>query len=65
MERSDEGIEAIGSNTQKNNNSPQEHLQHLLNIGWAPNSPLIRKYVAKKHLQQELKDYVSLRQATV
>jgi hypothetical protein len=38
----------------KKSSSPVEHLQHLLNIGWLPNSPLIRTYVLKHRLQTEL-----------
>ncbi len=38
--------------------SPAEHLQHLLNIGWAPNSPLIAKYVLKHSLQRVLEDII-------
>jgi len=38
----------------KKNTTPSEHLEHLLTIGWAPSSLLIRKYVAKFALQNEL-----------
>ncbi len=38
----------------KKSATPPEHLQHLLNIGWAPSSLLIRKYVIKFGLQNEL-----------
>ena len=34
--------------------APDGHLAHLLNIGWKPDSPLIRKYVAKHGLQELL-----------
>jgi len=27
-----------------------EHLQHLLKIGWAPNSPLIKKFLKENNL---------------
>jgi hypothetical protein len=33
---------------------PDAHLAHLLNIGWKPDSPLIRKYVQKHGLQELL-----------
>ena len=38
----------------KKSATPAEHLEHLLNIGWVPSSLLIRKYVAKYNLQNEL-----------
>jgi hypothetical protein len=38
----------------KKNATPSEHLEHLLNIGWAPSSLLVRKYIAKYGLQDEL-----------
>lgn len=37
--------------------TPAEHLLHLLNIGWNPNSPLIVKYVREEHLERTLKDW--------
>jgi hypothetical protein len=39
----------------KNRSTPAEHLRHLLNIGWMPYSPLIKKYVARNGLQEELR----------
>jgi hypothetical protein len=41
----------------KKNATPAEHLEHLLNIGWAPSSLLIRKYVIKFGLQNELSQW--------
>ncbi len=41
----------------KKNATPSEHLEHLLNIGWAPASLLVRKYVAKYGLQNELSQW--------
>jgi hypothetical protein len=41
----------------KKNATPAEHLEHLLTIGWAPNSLLIRKYVAKYALNNELNQW--------
>jgi hypothetical protein len=38
----------------KKSATPAEHLEHLLNIGWSPLSLLIRKYVTKFSLQNEL-----------
>ncbi len=38
----------------KKSATPSEHLEHLLNIGWVSSSLLIRKYVAKFGLQNEL-----------
>ncbi|MBX9687560.1 MAG: hypothetical protein K2X27_12710 [Candidatus Obscuribacterales bacterium] len=34
--------------------TPKEHLYHLLNIGWKPNSPLIQKFVIENGLQRDL-----------
>ncbi|MBI4533334.1 MAG: hypothetical protein HY711_05240 [Candidatus Melainabacteria bacterium] len=36
------------------NTTPRDHLQHLLNIGWNPQSPLIQKYVKEHGLRQVL-----------
>jgi hypothetical protein len=30
--------------------TPEEHLRHLLNIGYLPDSPLIKKYLIKRNL---------------
>ena len=38
----------------KKSATPPEHLEHLLNIGWPPNSLLVRKYVSKYGLQDAL-----------
>ncbi len=38
----------------KHSSSPEEHLKHLLKIGWDPQSPLIKKYVAENGLGEEL-----------
>ena len=37
--------------------TPAEHLEHLLNIGWAPTSLLIRKYITQYGLQNELSQW--------
>ena len=29
---------------------PTDHLQHLLKIGWSPDSPLIKKYIKENNL---------------
>ena len=34
--------------------APKDHLRHLLNIGWNPQSPLIQKYVKEQGLKQVL-----------
>jgi len=44
----------------KQSATPAEHLLHLLNIGWAPASPLIVKYVSENHLTRELNDWQAL-----
>lgn len=38
----------------KHSYTPSEHLEHLLKLGWSPNSPLIKKYVQTNGLQREL-----------
>lgn len=38
----------------KHASTPVEHLQHLLDIGWKPSSPLIVKFVVEHGLQREL-----------
>ncbi len=45
----------------KKNNTPADHLQHLLSLGWAGDSPLIRKYVLKYRLQAQLTEWQALR----
>lgn len=42
----------------KHASTPREHLQHLLDIGWKPNSPLIVKFVLEHGLQRELEAMV-------
>jgi hypothetical protein len=42
----------------KNAATPREHLQHLLNIGWDPRSPLIYKYITQHGLQRDLEELV-------
>ena len=42
----------------KQSETPREHLQHLLYVGWDPDSPLIRKYVAEHGLHGVLRDWV-------
>ncbi len=44
----------------KYGSTPQEHLRHLLTIGWSPKSPLILKYVAENRLQREMSDWQEL-----
>jgi hypothetical protein len=41
----------------KKSSTPPEHLQHLLNIGWQANSPLIQKYVVTHRLQTQLAEW--------
>jgi len=38
----------------KQSSSPRDHLQHLLNLGWDPHSPLVQKYVLANNLQRDL-----------
>lgn len=42
--------------------SPQDHLTHLLGLGWDPGSPLIQKYVLKNRLQAQLSEWQAARQ---
>jgi hypothetical protein len=42
----------------KHVSTPKEHLYHLLNIGWKPNSPLIQKFVLDNNLQRDLDAWV-------
>jgi hypothetical protein len=41
----------------KRSAAPPDHLQHLLNIGWQTNSPLIQKYVVTHRLQTQLAEW--------
>jgi hypothetical protein len=41
----------------KQSATPREHLQHLLNIGWNPRSPLIQKYAVENGLTRDLEEY--------
>lgn len=34
----------------KYTSTPEQHLRHLLNIGYAPDSPLIQKYLRMRNL---------------
>jgi hypothetical protein len=40
--------------------SPADHLEHLLGLGWNPESPLIQKYVLKNRLQPQLLEWQAL-----
>ena len=42
----------------KQSATPKEHLMHLLNIGWAPRSPLIVKYAAEHGLMRDLEEAI-------
>jgi hypothetical protein len=45
----------------KHASTPAEHLKHLLNIGWKPDSPLLQKFVFEHGLQRELEYQVAER----
>lgn len=46
--------------TRNKNYGNFEHLQHLLKIGWSPNSPLIKKFLTQNNLSEnDLKDALS------
>ena len=49
----------------KYGSTPQEHLRHLLTIGWSPKSPLILKYVAENPLQRGLGGWQELEDASM
>lgn len=44
----------------KSSNDPADHLRHLINIGWDPESKLIRQYVLKNSLQSALPGILAL-----
>lgn len=44
----------------KKSDSPGDHLQHLLGLGWSREAPLIRKYVLKYRLQADLAEWERL-----
>jgi hypothetical protein len=37
----------------------RDHLFHLLNIGWAPDSPLIQKFVRENGLTRDLNEWTA------
>lgn len=43
----------------KYSSNPQDHLKHLLNIGWSPKSPLILRYVMTNNLEPQLRDWIN------
>ncbi len=44
------------SGTLNKQTTPIDHLRHLIKIGWEPERPLIRNFVEKYGLQDELKE---------
>lgn len=42
----------------KYSSNPSDHLNHLLNIGWDPKSPLIMRYAMANNLERQLRDWV-------
>lgn len=40
--------------------TPQQHLQHLLDLGWSPRSHLITRYATEKGLTRELEMMAAL-----
>jgi hypothetical protein len=55
---SQEEVVDAESSTLSKNVSPLDHLKHLLNIGWRPDTPLILKFVDKYNLELELDELV-------
>ncbi len=46
------------SGTLNKQTSPLDHLKHLLKVGWEADRPLIRNFVAKYGLEEELAQLV-------
>lgn len=42
----------------KQSETPREHLLHLLTVGWDPEAPLIKKYVAENGLHSVLREWL-------
>lgn len=42
----------------KQSETPREHLTHLLTVGWDPDSPLIKNYVAENGLHTVLREWI-------
>ncbi len=40
--------------------TPKEHLQHLLDLGWSPKSPLITRYAVEHGLTRDLEMFVAI-----
>ncbi len=59
----EEEIVDAESSTLNKNAGPLDHLRHLLNIGWSPNTPLIVKFVEKHGLDDEVRELVKQVQA--
>lgn len=45
----------------KQSTSPRDHLEHLINLGWSPDSPLIEKYVITNGLRADLEKILAER----
>ena len=52
----EEDIIDAESGTLNKQTTPIDHLKHLIKIGWEPERPLIRNFVEKYGLQDELKE---------
>lgn len=57
-----EGVAESELGRSKHSSTPPDHLRHLLNIGWKPDSPLVQKFVTEHNLQRELEYQVKERQ---
>jgi hypothetical protein len=51
IDKSDVIRESEPGRSSKYNSTPEDHLKHLLNMGWLPESNLIQKYIHKHGLQ--------------
>jgi hypothetical protein len=52
------------SGTLNKETSPLDHLRHLLKIGWEPERPLIRNFVEKYGLEEDLQQFIRERKST-
>jgi hypothetical protein len=52
----EEEIVDAESSTLNKQIGPLDHLRHLLNIGWSPDTPLIQNFVVKHGLQGDLNE---------
>ena len=54
----EESLDAESSTLSKNN-GPIDHLKHLLKLGWDHQGPLIKNFVERHDLNQELREILN------